>query len=74
VTRHQDKFSSDLFKESLYGVGAAVELTITRGASTKVFRLRNAVISSFSIAGHGGGETPFESFTIEGEFVSPTGP
>ncbi len=67
VTKQQDISSTDLFHRSLYGEGVKAEVEFTKEDVTYMhLDLEDALISSYSVSGHGGSlfGGPLESLTI----------
>ena len=67
VTKLQDAASSALFRESLQGKGKMVVIAFVKdGAEYMTIVLRDALISSYSVSGHGGAasDRPMESLTL----------
>jgi len=68
VTKDQDVASSTLFKQALWGEGKKVTIVFVKGGDSPQEYLRitleNALISSYSTSGSGGGYRPAEFFTL----------
>ena len=71
ITKDQDSASNDLFRQSLWGEGAEVEIDFVRreGDALTIYMsvtLENTVVSGFSTSGSGGDANarPMESLTL----------
>src|SRR5262245_15006247 len=71
VTKHQDCSSSNLFRASLWGEGKKVKIDFCKTDKDKLeaylqVELENTLVSSYSVAGHGGDghERPMESLSL----------
>jgi type VI protein secretion system component Hcp len=62
ITSLQGDHSPALFRASLDGKGANVEIILEHGKETVVIELTNAIVSNYSVSGAGG--TPVESWTL----------
>jgi hypothetical protein len=68
ITKRHDEHSDALFRASLHGKEIPLaEVTFQRGEAKVVQRLRNAMITNFSISSSSG--AAYESFSLEGELV-----
>src|SRR5215210_621487 len=63
ITSLQGEHSTALFRASLDGKGADVEVILESGKQKMVLKLKNALVSSYSVSGHGG-DKPLESWTL----------
>jgi type VI secretion system secreted protein Hcp len=71
VTKLQDSASTDLFRQSMWGEGATVQIDFVRAlpdGKPEVYMsitLENTLVSSFSVSGSGGaGDKPMESLAL----------
>ena len=66
ITTSQGDHSSELFKRSLSGEPFSAEIVFVKdGKLYMKIKLTNAMISSFSVSGHGGADSrPMESWTL----------
>jgi type VI secretion system secreted protein Hcp len=67
VTKHQDAASSALFRQSLLGDAKMVVIAFVKdGTAYMTIILRDTLISSYSVSGHGAASNtqPMESFTL----------
>ena len=66
ITTIQGDHSSELFKRSLSGEPFSAEIVFVKdGKPYMKIKLTNAMISSFSVSGHGGADSrPMESWTL----------
>ncbi len=72
ITTIQDDHSSDLFKRSLQGQPFSAEIVFVKdGKPYMKIKLTNALISSYSVSGHGGGPDtrPLESWTLNADKI-----
>jgi type VI protein secretion system component Hcp len=69
VTSHLGDHSDKLFRWSVVGEPATVEIRFIKGGKAYLtIRLHRALISSYSVSGHGGGveDRPLESWVLNG--------
>jgi type VI secretion system secreted protein Hcp len=69
VTKQQDCASTELFKASLWGEGKKVKIDFCKTDDKKIevfmnVELENTLVSSYSSSGHGGGDRPMESLSL----------
>jgi type VI secretion system secreted protein Hcp len=67
VTKLQDAASSALFRQSLHGEGKMIVIVFVKdGSAYMTIVLRDALISSYSVSGHGGASSdrPMESLSL----------
>ena len=72
ITTIQGDHSSELFKRSLSGQPFSAEIVFVKdGKPYMKIKLTNALISSFSVSGHGGGadSRPLESWTLNADKI-----
>lgn len=67
ITKHQDAASAALFRQSIHGDGKMIVIVFVKdGSAYLTIVLRDALISSYSVSGHGGASSdrPMESLTL----------
>ena len=72
ITTIQGEHSTELFKRSLSGEPFSAEIVFVKdGKPYMKIKLTNALISSFSVSGHGGGadSRPLESWTLNADKI-----
>jgi type VI protein secretion system component Hcp len=72
ITTIQGDHSTELFKRSLWGEPFSAEIVFVKdGKPYMKIKLTNALISSFSVSGHGGGadSRPLESWTLNADKI-----
>ena len=72
ITTLQGEHSTELFKRSLWGEPFSAEIVFQKdGKPYMKIKLTNALISSFSVSGHGGGadSKPLESWTLNADKI-----
>ena len=72
ITTIQGEHSSELFKRSLSGEPFSAEIVFVKdGKPYMKIKLTNALISSFSVSGHGGGpdSRPMEAWTLNADKI-----
>jgi type VI protein secretion system component Hcp len=72
ITTIQGEHSTELFKRSLWGEPFSAEIVFVKdGKPYMKIKLTNALISSFSVSGHGGGadSKPMESWTLNADKI-----
>ena len=72
VTSHLGDHSDKIFRWSIGGEPATVEIRFIKGGKAYMtIRLHQALITSYSVSGHGGGveERPLESWALQGTKV-----
>jgi type VI protein secretion system component Hcp len=77
ITKEQDSASEDLFRQSLWGVGAKVEIDFVKHqgdkpSTTMSITLENTLVDNFSVSGHGGDAhaKPMESLTLNFQTIT----
>lgn len=69
VTKNQDCASTALFKAALWGSGKKVKIDFVKTEGNQADKylqveLENTMVSSYSSSGHGGGDRPMESLSL----------